>query len=63
MLYGDLHVKEIQKKKDICTGMAHSLCHTAETNNIVKQLLYANKNEKKNRMKIWKQEASGCWKP
>ena len=52
MLYGDLYVKEIQKKEDICTGMAHSLCHTAETNNIVKQLLYANKNEKKNRMKI-----------
>ena len=42
MFYGDINEKEIQKKGGICKHRADSLCFTAETNNIVKQL-YSNK--------------------
>ena len=44
MFCGDLNGKEIQKRGDIRTRMANSLCCTAETNNIVKQF-YSDKNE------------------
>ena len=30
--HGDLNGKEIQKRGDICIGIADSLCCTAETN-------------------------------
>ena len=34
------NVKKIQKRGDMCICVADSLCCTAETNNIVKQLYF-----------------------
>ena len=38
MLCGDLNGQKIQKRGDVCVHTAGSLCYTAETNSIVKQL-------------------------
>jgi len=37
--------KEIQEAGDVCIHIADTLCCTAETNNIVKQLYSINKKE------------------
>ena len=41
--------REIQEAGDVCIHIADTLCCTAETNNIVKQLYSNNTREKKER--------------